>query len=162
VTSSDQLSGIKRQKMAPIPTNTITLRPSFPASPTDDEDNNNNGSDDHRKRQIRDSNREAARRCRERRRQYIEQLEGNLEQYKMQIKQMSDNLTRAERENTQLRAILTETKMFHSAPRHSSNESIIDFANVITSTNEVDLNSDSTHQADGNTIQRNYITRNIR
>lgn len=68
--------------------------------------------DDHRKQQIRDSNREAARRCRERRRQYIDQLEGNLEQYKAQIKQLNDKIVRAERENTQLRAIISETKLF--------------------------------------------------
>ena len=68
--------------------------------------------DDQRKQQIRDSNREAARRCRERRRNYIEQLEHNLEQYKAQIKQLNEKVVRAERENTQLRAIITETKLF--------------------------------------------------
>jgi len=153
VTSSDQLLGIKRQKMTPIPTNNLTLRSSY-ASPTNDNNNDNNvGSDDHRKKQIRDSNREAARRCRERRRNYIEQLEGNLEQCKLQIKQFSENLARAERENTQLRAIITETKRFHQTSRILTNDSMMDFS----TTNGIDLNSEST---DGNTIQRNYITRN--
>lgn len=83
--------------------------------------------DDQRKKQIRDSNREAARRCRERRRNYIEQLEGNLEQFKAQIKQLQDKLGRAERENTQLRTILTETKILHL-----SRESTNDFSHIIT------------------------------
>ena len=148
--------------MTPLPTNNITLRSSFPSSTNDDNNNNDNnnnngGSDVQRKQQIRDSNREAARRCRERRRNYIEQLEGNLEQCKLQIKQLNENLSRAERENTQLRAILTETKLFHPNSRLSSNDSHIDFSTIITTTNGIDINSEST---DGNTIQRSYITRN--
>jgi hypothetical protein len=137
--------------MAPIPTNNISLR-----SSTNDD---HIGGDDQRKKQIRDSNREAARRCRERRRQYIEQLEGNLEQCKLQIKQLNEKLSRAERENTQLRTIINETKIFHPSSRLSSNESIVDFANVIGTTNGMDLNSETT---DGNTLQRNYINRNTR
>jgi uncharacterized membrane protein len=151
VTSSGQLLNIKRQKTAPMPVNTINVR-----SSTND---NHIGNEDQRKKQIRDSNREAARRCRERRRQYIEQLEGNLEQCKLQIKQLNDKLSRAERENTQLRAVLTETKIFHASSRLSSNESIIDFANVIATTNGIELNSET---IDGNTLQRNYINRNTR
>jgi septal ring factor EnvC (AmiA/AmiB activator) len=120
--------------------------------------NSNIGSEDQRKKQIRDSNREAARRCRERRRQYIEQLEGNLEQYKLQIKQLNDKLSRVERENTQLRAILSETKILHTS-RLSVNESHVDYANIIASAG-IDLNSDSNHQIDGGIIQRNYINRN--
>ncbi|CAF1468077.1 unnamed protein product [Adineta steineri] len=159
VTSSDQSSSTKRLKIISTSNNTIGLRSSFSSSSNDNNsqnDNNNGGSDDQRKKQIRDSNREAARRCRERRRNYIEQLEGNLEQCKSQIKQLSDNLARAERENTQLRAILTETKIFHSSTRPSQNESNLDFSSIISTTNGIDLNSEST---DGNIIQRNYITR---
>lgn len=159
VTSSNQLMGVKRSKVAPIQTNPIKSNSSFPtSSTTNDNDNNNNKplSDDQRKRQIRDSNREAARRCRERRRQYIEQLEGNLDQCKQQIKQLNDKLALAERENTQLRAILTETKIFHSSQRLSSNEAIVDFVNVIPA-NGIEIHSEST---DGNIIQRNYFPRN--
>ncbi|CAF0976900.1 unnamed protein product [Rotaria sordida] len=163
-TSSNQLLNIKRQKTIPIQTNTLNINSSFPSSSsttttptTPPYDNNNNvGSDDQRKKQIRDSNREAARRCRERRRHYIEQLEGNLEQCKQQIKQLNEKLSHAERENTQLRAILTETKRFHSTSCLPSNESMLDFVNVIT-TNGIEINSDST---DGNIIPRNYFPRN--
>jgi hypothetical protein len=149
VTSTGQLLGIKRQKMTPIPTNNTSLR----SSTRDD----HIGDDDKRKKQIRDSNREAARRCRERRRQYIEQLEGNLEQCKLQIKQLNEKLSRAERENTQLHAIITETKIFHPSSRLSSNEAMVDFANVIGTTNGIEINSEMTN---GNTLQRNYINRN--
>ncbi|UJR08458.1 hypothetical protein I4U23_012728 [Adineta vaga] len=152
VTSSDQLSGAKRQKTA--------SRTSF-VIPMNDNDNNsvnNSGSDDQRKRQIRDSNREAARRCRERRRNYIEQLEGNLDQYKTQIKQLTENLARAERENTQLRAILSEAKLFHPNTRLPSNESMMDFSSIITNNNGIDLNSETT---DGNAIQRNLKMKSL-
>ncbi|CAF2534749.1 unnamed protein product [Rotaria sp. Silwood2] len=152
VTSSNQLLCIKRQKTIPIQSNTLNSGSSLSTA----NDNNNTGSDDQRKKQIRDSNREAARRCRERRRQYIEQLEGNLDQCKQQIKQLNEKLAHAERENTQLRTIIAETKRFHSTSCLSSNESMLDFANVMT-TNGIDLNSDST---DGNIIQRNYFPRN--
>ncbi|CAF3555537.1 unnamed protein product [Rotaria sp. Silwood1] len=163
VTSSHQLSGIKRQKPTPIQANTLHSNSLIPLSSTKNDNNINNNnnnnsilSDDQRKKQIRDSNREAARRCRERRRQHIEQLEGTLEQCKQQIKQLSEKLSHAERENTQLRAILSETKRFHSTTCLSSNESMIDFSNVI-GTNGIDLNSDST---DGNIMPRNYFSRN--
>jgi hypothetical protein len=146
VTSSNQLIGMKRARTIPMPTNTVNVRSSTT--------NDYAGSDDHRKKQIRDSNREAARRCRERRRHYIEQLEGNLEQCKIQMKQLNEKLSRAERENTQLRTILTEAKMYHSSSRLSStsNESLIDFANVISTTNGIELNSE--------TNERNFINRN--
>jgi len=147
VTSSGQLLGAKRQKMTPMPTNNISIRSST----------NDNHSDDQRKKLIRESNREAARRCRERRRQYIEQLEGDLERCKSQMKLLNEKLSRAERENTQLRAILTETKIFHPSSRLSSNESIVDFANVISTTNGMDLNSETIN---GNTISRSFINRN--
>jgi len=143
VTSSGQLLGIKRQKMTPIPTHNTGSRAST----------NDNHNDDQRKKLIRESNREAARRCRERRRQYIEQLEGDLERCKAQMKLLNEKLSRAERENTQLRAIITETKMFHPSSRLSSNESIVDFANVISTTNGMDLNSETTNG-------RNFINRN--
>ncbi|CAF1566002.1 unnamed protein product [Rotaria magnacalcarata] len=170
VTSTDQLSNVKRQRIASIPINATVMnfRPSFTAAstsgviPTNTLTSNtitNGGSDDQRKKQIRDSNREAARRCRERRRQYIEQLEGNLEQYKTQIKQLSDKLARLERENTQLRAILSETKIVHQGSRISANEAHIDYANVMVTTG-MDINSESNHQMDGRTIQRSYIDRN--
>ncbi|CAF1425932.1 unnamed protein product [Rotaria magnacalcarata] len=141
VSSSNQLVSGKRQKT--ISTNNKSSSPSF-SPPIND--NNNIGSDDDRRKHIRDSNREAARRCRERRRNYIEQLEGNLEQCKSEIKQLNEKLSLAERENTQLRAILTETKRFHTVSGLSSNDSMIDFVNVI-STNGVDHNVEST---DGN------------
>ncbi|CAF3311005.1 unnamed protein product [Rotaria socialis] len=141
VSSSNQLVSGKRQKT--ISTNNKSSSPSF-SPPIND--NNNIGSDDDRRKHIRDSNREAARRCRERRRNYIEQLEGNLEQCKSEIKQLNEKLSLAERENTQLRAILTETKRFHTVSDLSSNDSMVNFVNVI-STNGVDLNVEST---DGN------------
>ena len=146
---------MKRQKMTPMPTNTITLRPTSSSSSTTNNNNmNNGGSDDQRKKQIRDSNREAARRCRERRRNYIEQLEGNLEQYKTQLNKLSEKVSRAERENTQLRAIITEAKIFPSSSRLSLSS---DFANTIITSNGIDLNSEST---DGNIIPRLYTNRN--
>lgn len=160
VSSSGQLMPIKRQKTNVIPpTNNSNLR-----SSTNDDSFNPN--DDQRKKQIRESNREAARRCRERRRNYIEQLEGNLEQCKLQMKQLNDKLSRAERENTQLRAIITEAKIFHptgSSTRLSSsvanNESMMDFVNVISTTNGIDLNNETT---DGTALTRSFIQRNSR
>ncbi len=161
VTSTDQSASIKRQRTGPIPTTStvMSFRPSTGVATltnTLSSNSSNGGSDDQRKKQIRDSNREAARRCRERRRQYIEQLEGNLEHHKGQIKQLTEKLARIERENTQLRAILTETKILHSSSRISLNESHADYANVITATG-MDLHSEST---DGGSITRNYINRN--
>jgi hypothetical protein len=144
---------MKRQKMAPMPTNTVTLRPTS-SSTNNNNNNNGGGSDDQRKKQIRDSNREAARRCRERRRNYIEQLEGSLEQYKTQVNKLSEKVSRAERENTQLRAIITEAKIFPSSSRLSLSA---DFTNAIITSNGIDLNSDST---DGNIIPRSYTNRN--
>ena len=172
VTSTDQSSHVKRARTVTIPSNTSVMnpRPSFPSTATvtapvtnsllnispNSDGSGGGGSDDVRKRQIRDSNREAARRCRERRRQYIEQLEGNLEQHKAQIKQLSEKVARIERENTQLRAILSETKILHSSSRLSLNEAHVDYANVISASG-IDLQSDST---DGGTITRNYMNRN--
>jgi septal ring factor EnvC (AmiA/AmiB activator) len=169
VTSSEQSSNAKRQRTAPASINSpvMSFRTSFPSSTviptntltTTNGSNTNPGSEDQRKRQIRDSNREAARRCRERRRQYIEQLEGNLEQHKAQIKQLTEKLSRVERENTQLRAIISETKILHPSSRLSLNESHVDYANVVAATG-MDLNSESNHQSDGGAIQRNYMNRN--
>ena len=105
VTSSDPLIGLKRVKTEEPYVQHLV-----------------GGSEDQRKKQVRDSNREAARRCRERRRTYIEQLEGNLEQHKQQIKQLNEKILRAERENTQLRAVLTEANIFQA--RRGSNESM--------------------------------------
>ena len=173
VTSTEQSSSAKRQRTSSIPLNpaVMNFRSSLPSTSTAaavvipantltsaTTNGSNVGSEDQRKRQIRDSNREAARRCRERRRQYIEQLEGTLEQHKAQIKQLSEKLSRVERENTQLRAILSETKILHPGSRLSINESHVDYSNVISATG-MDLNSD-TNQPDGGTIQRNYINRN--
>lgn len=110
VTSSDPMLGLKRAKLVI-------------AQPVVEEANLQFvGTDDQRKKQIRDSNREAARRCRERRRNYIEQLEGNLEQHKQQIKQLAEKLSQAERANTQLRAVLTEANIFQA--RRVSNDGI--------------------------------------
>ncbi|CAF0819346.1 unnamed protein product [Didymodactylos carnosus] len=67
------------------------------------------GESDVRRRQIRDSNREAARRCRERRRQYIETLETNLEQQKQQNQKLELDIQHLKRENIQLKTILSET-----------------------------------------------------
>ena len=139
-----------------IPTNSTVMNfhpvPTTTTMPAFSPNGSNAASDDQRKKQIRDSNREAARRCRERRRQYIEQLEGNLEHHKIQIKQLQDKLGRLERENTQLRAILSESKILHTT-RLSINDSQFDYGNAST----IDMNSDST---DGPAIQRNYLTRN--
>ncbi|CAF1152442.1 unnamed protein product [Adineta ricciae] len=172
VSSSDLSTNVKRQRTVPIPMNTTSMsfRPPFPSSSTSgnashaipsttNNSNSNVGTEDQRKKQIRDSNREAARRCRERRRQYIEQLEGNLEQYKLQIKQVSDKLARVERENTQLRAILSETKILHPSTHLAINDSHIEYTNVIAA-NSIDHMSDSNHHAESGTIQRNYINRN--
>ena len=154
----------KRQKTGSLTNNTslMNFRPSSSAatiSGTAHSPNAGGASDDQRKKQIRDSNREAARRCRERRRQYIEQLEGNLEQSKSQIKQLNEKLTRVERENLQLRALLSETKLLHSGSRLSSNDNIGEYVNIVSS-NEIELNAESNHQMDGGTIQRNYLNRN--
>lgn len=175
VTSTDQLTNAKRQRTVSMPINTtsVNFRTSYPSSSgatvtntlassaTTNGSNATGGSEDQRKKQIRDSNREAARRCRERRRQYIEQLEGNLEQYKVEVKQLRDKLVRLERENTQLRAILSETKIIHQGSRIAVNESHVDctYSNVVIPTS-MDINSDSSHQLDGRTIQRSYIDRN--
>jgi hypothetical protein len=110
VTSSDPLIGLKRPKVVVAPVLVEEANVQFV------------GTDDQRKKQIRDSNREAARRCRERRRNYIEQLEGNLEQHKQQIKQLAEKLSQAERVNTQLRAVLAETNIFQA--RRVSNDGI--------------------------------------
>lgn len=165
VSSTDQLSSVKRQRTAgSISSNptVMNIRPTFPSAGSatatnnlGDTSPNGNIPDDQRKKQIRDSNREAARRCRERRRNYIEQLEGNLEHHKGQIKQLTEKLNRIERENTQLRAILSETKILHPSSRLSLNESHVDFTNVI-STSAMDLPSEST---DGGTITRSYLNR---
>lgn len=171
VTSSDQLSSGKRQRTSSMPINTTVtnFRSSFPTSSsaattlttttTTNNPNTNAGSEEQRKKMIRDSNREAARRCRERRRHYIEQLEGTLEQYKAQVKQLNEKLARIERENTQLRAILSETKLIHQAPRISGNDSHVDYSNVVAATG-MDLNPESNIQIDGRTIQRSYLDRN--
>jgi hypothetical protein len=158
VTSTDQSASIKRQRTGPISSNStvINFRPSTGVATVTNPLPNNGGSDDQRKKQIRDSNREAARRCRERRRQYIEQLEGNLEHHKGQIKQLTEKLTRIERENTQLRAILTETKILPSSSRISLNESHIDYVNVISASG-MELHSESTN---GGPMTRSYINRN--
>ena len=115
-------------------------------------------SDDPRKKQIRDSNREAARRCRERRRQYIEQLEGNLEESKAEIKRLSNELAAIERENTQLRTKLTDSKTFPPSSRLSSNESMVDFIHTVMP-NGTDMDTESDHPSDTGTIQRTYINR---
>ena len=73
------------------------------------------------------------------------------------MKQLNEKLSRAERENTQLRAIITEAKIFHPSSRLSSNESLVDFANVISAANGIELSSEAT---EGNPLQRNFITRN--
>lgn len=171
VSSTAQSSGTKRQKIVSMPANTTlvnfrsaTAAPSssaaLTANPAELSPNESGGSDDQRKKQIRDSNREAARRCRERRRQYIEQLEGNLEQAKTQIKQLNEKLARVERENIQLRTLIAESNIGgHPSSRLSSNESIVDYVNVVTATG-IDLQSDSNHQTDGGIIQRSYISRN--
>jgi uncharacterized membrane protein len=165
VTSSDQSSSAKRQRAVSIGNNTVmnSCPSSASSSPvivmTANSPNGNAGSDDQRKKQIRDSNREAARRCRERRRQYIEQLEGNLEQSKLQIKQLSDKLVCVERENIQLRALLSETKLIQPGSRLPSSESLVEYVNVVSS-NGLDHNSDTDHAMDGATMQRNYVNRN--
>ena len=168
VTSTDQLPGSKRARLNAIPTSTHQFRSSLPSSSSssssndktnnNNNSNNNNLSDDQRKKQIRDSNREAARRCRERRRNYIEQLEGNLEQHKLQIKQLSEKVSRAERDNTQLRAMLGESKLFQ--PRLPSNDSSLEFSTLLIPSNGMELKLEGAHRIDGNLMQRSYVARN--
>jgi len=162
VTSTDQSLTPKRQKtnsniMNFRPTSSSTTTTTIPTAAHSP--NAGGGSDDQRKKQIRDSNREAARRCRERRRQYIEQLEGNLEQSKLQIKQLTEKLTRVERENLQLRALLSETKLLHPTARLATSDNSGDYVDVVTA-NEIGLSIESTHQTDGSLLQRNFINRN--
>ena len=164
VTSSDQSLSSKRQKTNSLTANSnaMTFRSATTTGTISAAPHSPNGggaSDDQRKKQIRDSNREAARRCRERRRQYIEQLEGNLEQSKSQIKQLSDKITRIERENLQLRALLSETKLLHPTARLATSDNVGDYVDVIA-TNEIGLNAESNHQTDGGLLQRNFINRN--
>ena len=139
---------IKRQRTASIPIDNVKL-----SSLSTTNDNN----EDQRKKQIRDSNREAARRCRERRRQYIEQLEGNLEHCKFQLKELNEKLSRVENENTRLRTIISEAKLFRTISSLPTTEPIVDFVNVIGTTNRLDPNSETT---DGNILPRTYLTRN--
>lgn len=143
VSSSGQLLTVKRQKTTSLPS-----MPNVHVRSSTHDDSSH--TDDHRKKQIRESNREAARRCRERRRNYIEQLEGNLEQCKVQIKQLNEKISRSERENTQLRAIIAEAKIFHTSTRDSS---MMDFVNGMDVSNET---------TDGNALPRNFIQRNSR
>jgi len=138
VTSSDPTIGMKRQKITS--NHSLNFRTSIPIEPMPIVN------DDQRRKQIRDSNREAARRCRERRRKYIEELEGTLEQHKNQIKQVTDKLIVAERENSQLKAILNEMKMFQTR-RIQSNEKIVEYSPMVNAT-------------DGNLLhQRNFHSR---
>lgn len=138
VTSSDSTIGMKRQKINS--NHSMNFRTSIPIDPMPIVN------DDQRRKQIRDSNREAARRCRERRRNYIEQLEGTLEQHKTQIKQLTDKLIIADRENTQLKAILNEMKMFQTR-RVQPNETIVEYSPMVNAT-------------DGNLLhQRNFHSR---
>jgi hypothetical protein len=164
VTSTDQLPGSKRARLNLIPTSTNQFRSALPSSSSSsssslsNDKTNNNLSDDQRKKQIRDSNREAARRCRERRRNYIEQLEGNLEQHKLQIKQLSEKVSRAELDNTQLRAMLGESKLFQ--PRLPSNDSSLEFSTLLIPNNGMELKLEGAHRIDGNLLQRSYVARN--
>lgn len=142
VTSSDPTIGIKRQKIhSNSPVNFRSTMPSETIPMVND---------DQRKKQIRDSNREAARRCRERRRQYIEQLEATLEQHKNQIKQLSDKLISSERENAQLKTIITEMKILQTR-RMPSNETIVEYSPMVNA---------AAAAADGNLLhQRNFHSR---
>jgi septal ring factor EnvC (AmiA/AmiB activator) len=112
------------------------------------------GSEDQRKKQIRDSNREAARRCRERRRQYIEQLEGKLEQSKSEVKQLNEKLARTERENLRLRTMLAEANHVQTTGRLSAADIHSDY--IINGVN-LELTNETT---DGTSIKRTYINRN--
>ena len=165
VTSTDHLSTTKRQRTVPLSMNTtlMTFRSPFPSSATasstlttttavtTSSNTTNAGSEEQRKKQIRDSNREAARRCRERRRQYIEQLEEDLEQQKTQIKALGEKVARIERENTQLRAILSEAKVLRHPRDVSADEAHIDYSSAVLLP-DLGLNSESRCQIDGRTI----------
>ncbi|KAL7671191.1 hypothetical protein ACOME3_006095 [Neoechinorhynchus agilis] len=59
-----------------------------------------------RRSQIRESNREAARRCRERRRRHIEHLESLTISYQLEIKALEKQNSELRREILQLRAII--------------------------------------------------------
>ena len=139
VTSSNPTVGMKKQKL-----NTQTpmnFRMSMPVEALPPAAN-----EDERRQQIRDSNREAARRCRERRRKYIEELEGTLDQHKTQIKQLTEKLIISERENSQLKAIIGEMKLFQPR-RIAPSETIGEYASMV-------------HATDGNLLhQRNFHSR---
>ncbi|CAF0858965.1 unnamed protein product, partial [Didymodactylos carnosus] len=99
VTSSNRIPRVKRPRL-----NQSLVSTNLPSV------SNNNGTGDvGRRKHIRDSNREAARRCRERRRQYIETLENNLEREKEKTQKLEVDLQNLKRENTQLKTILSET-----------------------------------------------------
>lgn len=104
--------------------------------------------DEHRKKLIRDSNREAARRCRERRRQYIEHLESDLDKLKQDIQLLQEKLGQLERENVQLRSMLAETNVF-SNRRPAAVDSSMDF-HLMKNANSV---------ADSIGVQRNFHNR---
>ncbi|CAF0867978.1 unnamed protein product [Didymodactylos carnosus] len=75
-----------------------------------------------RRKQIRDSNREAARRCRERRRQYIETLETSLEQQKLKRKQCEIQIQQLKRENIELKTHLVGSGQQTSVTSYSMND----------------------------------------
>ncbi|CAF0740966.1 unnamed protein product [Didymodactylos carnosus] len=96
------------------------------------------GDPDTRRQQIRESNREAARRCRERRRQYIETLEANLDQQKQQNQKLELEIQHLKRENSQLKTILNETTL-NKLSRSSAQINGQTDKNI-TVTNDTDIN----------------------
>ncbi|CAF1522179.1 unnamed protein product, partial [Didymodactylos carnosus] len=99
VTSSDQMPPkVKRQRVTTSSSHVIQ------PAPITGEMN-----DIIRRKHIRDSNREAARRCRERRRNYIETLESSLEREREKNKTLDTELEHLKQENAQLKTILSET-----------------------------------------------------
>jgi hypothetical protein len=85
VTSSDQIHGNKKPKSRSINSNT-----------------------DMRKQQIRNSNREAARRCRERRRTYIETLEANIRNLELGHKTLISENINLQKEVLSLKKIISD------------------------------------------------------
>lgn len=70
---------------------------------------------DQRKQQIRNSNREAARRCRERRRNYIETLENNIRSLENRQKNLINENTSLQKENSELKNVIADRKSTDSA-----------------------------------------------
>ena len=77
---------------------------------------------DQRKQQIRNSNREAARRCRERRRNYIETLESNIRNLENRQKVLINENTSLQKENLELKNMMADRKSSKSTDSNNQTE----------------------------------------